>query len=101
MPATASSWAHPLTFVNYTMLGLASGVVSAGALAVLAGEPRFAVRIAPWALAATTLAWFTRALSLRRNARLRPKSTTQTATGINPARVVRIRCSSRAFRKDA
>ena len=27
-------------------------------------------------------AWFTRTLSLRRNARLKPKSTTQTATGI-------------------
>ncbi|HUM91853.1 MAG TPA: sodium ion-translocating decarboxylase subunit beta, partial [Candidatus Competibacter sp.] len=44
--------------------------------------------IAPWALAATALAWFTRALSLRRNARLKPKSTTQTATGIQAARVV-------------
>ena len=33
-------------------------------------------------------AWFTRTLSLRRNARLKPKSTTRTATGINAARVV-------------
>ena len=81
-------WAHPLTVVNYTTLGLASGFVTAGALAVMAGEPGFASDIAPWALAATALAWFTRALSLRRNARLKPKSTTQTATGIQAARVV-------------
>jgi DMSO reductase anchor subunit len=74
--------------VNYTTLGLASGFVTAGALAVMAGEPGFASDIAPWALAATALAWFTRALSLRRNARLKPKSTTQTATGIQAARVV-------------
>ena len=33
-------------------------------------------------------AWFTRTLSLRRDARLKPKSTTRTATGINAARVV-------------
>lgn len=81
-------WAHPLTIVNYTTLGLASGLVTAGALAVIAGEPDFAAAIASWALAATALAWFTRTLSLRRNARLKPKSTTQTATGINAARVV-------------
>jgi DMSO reductase anchor subunit len=81
-------WAHPLTIVNYTTLGLASGVVTAGALAVLVGADEFAGAIAGWALAATALAWFTRTLSLRRNARLKPKSTTQTATGIRAERVV-------------
>jgi sulfite dehydrogenase (quinone) subunit SoeC len=81
-------WAHPLTIVNYTTLGLASGVVTAGALAVMMGAGEFAGAIAGWALAATALAWFTRTLSLRRNARLKPRSTTQSATGINAARVV-------------
>lgn len=81
-------WAHPLTIVNYTTLGLASGLVTAGALAVLAGAGEFAGAISGWALAATAVAWFTRTLSLRRNARLKPKSTTQTATGIHAARVV-------------
>jgi len=81
-------WAHPLTVVNYTTLGLASGVVTSGALAVLSREPEFAAIIAPWALAATGLGWFTRALSLRRNARLKPRSTTQSATGIDAAQVV-------------
>jgi DMSO reductase anchor subunit len=81
-------WAHPLTIVNYMTLGLASGLVTSGALAVLAGERAFAATLSGWALAATVVAWFTRHLSLRRNARLKPKSTTQSATGINAARVV-------------
>jgi DMSO reductase anchor subunit len=59
-----------------------------GALAVLVGEGVFAAAIAPWAIAGTLLAWCTRALSLRRNARLRPKSTIQSATGIRSPRVV-------------
>lgn len=81
-------WAHPLTIVNYVTLGLASGLVTSGALAVLAGEGGFAATIAPWAMAATAVAWFSRTLSLRRNARLKPRSTTQSATGIHAARVV-------------
>jgi DMSO reductase anchor subunit len=81
-------WAHPLTVVNYVMLGLASGLVAACALAALMGEARFAAATADWAAGATALAWFTRGLSLRRNARLRPVSTTQSATGIRAARVV-------------
>jgi DMSO reductase anchor subunit len=81
-------WAHRLTIINYTTLGLASGTVDTGALAVLAGDGDFAQGMVGWAIAATALAWFTRTLSLRRNARLRPRSTTQSATGINAARVV-------------
>lgn len=81
-------WAHPLTIVNYVVLGLASGLVTCGALAVLAGERPFAASLAGWALAGTALAWFTRSLALRRNARLVPKSTPQSATGIRSPRVV-------------
>lgn len=81
-------WAHPLTIINYVTLGLASGLVTAGALAVLTDEGGFAAGLVGWALAATALAWFTRLLSLRRNARLKPKSTVQSATGIRSARVV-------------
>lgn len=75
-------WAHPLTVVNYTLIGLASGLVLAGALAVLAGEPELASDLAQWAIGGTLLAWFTRTLSLRRNARLKPRSDLQSATGI-------------------
>ena len=81
-------WAHPLTIVNYVTLGLASGLVSCGALAVLLGAGDFAQRLGGWTLAAIVLAWFTRILSLRRNARLKPKSTVQSATGIAAPRVV-------------
>ncbi|HSV78323.1 MAG TPA: DmsC/YnfH family molybdoenzyme membrane anchor subunit [Ramlibacter sp.] len=81
-------WAHPLTVVNYTMIGLASGVVLAGALAVLAGQARFVPPLAPWAVAIILLAWATRALALRRNAGLKPKSTLQSATGIQSPRLV-------------
>jgi DMSO reductase anchor subunit len=81
-------WAHPLTIVNYTTLGLASGLVTCGALAVLTGEREFATSISVWAISSIALAWFTRTLSLRRNARLKPRSTVQSATGINAARVV-------------
>ena len=80
-------WAHPLTIVNYTLIGLASGLVLAGALAAGAGYDRFAAQLAPWAIAGTLLAWFTRRLALRRNARLKPKSTLQSATGIRDPQV--------------
>lgn len=81
-------WAHPLTIINYVTLGLASGVVTSGALAVVTGEREFASTLGGWALATTALAWFTRVLSLRRNSRLKPKSTVQSATGVNAGRVV-------------
>jgi DMSO reductase anchor subunit len=81
-------WAHPLTIVNYMTLGLASGLVTAGFLGVLAGDGLFTSAVVVWAVAAIVLAWLTRILSLRRNARLKPASTTQSATGIRSARVV-------------
>jgi len=73
-------WAHPLTIVNYAMLGLSSGAVLYCALVSPAA--------APWAIALTVLAWITRALALRRNAKLKPMSTTQSATGIHHPQVV-------------
>ena len=81
-------WAHPLTIVNYTVIGLASGLVLAGALGVAWGQPQFAARLGAWAFAITTLAWLTRVLALRRNARLKPKSTLQSATGIKSNGIV-------------
>lgn len=81
-------WAHPLTIINYTTLGLASGLVTSGVMAALAGQGGFASAIGGWAVASIALAWFTRALSLRRNAHLKLKSTVQSATGINSGRVV-------------
>lgn len=80
-------WAHPLTVVNYVLIGLSSGFVVAGALGVVAGERGFTDWIAPWSLVATVAAWVFRGLSLRRNARLRPTSTLQSATGLAAPRV--------------
>ena len=81
-------WAHPLTLANFALLGLASGLVACGVLACAAGDLNLARACAPWALGATALAWGTRALSLRRNASIKPKSTLQSATGIRSPRVV-------------
>jgi sulfite dehydrogenase (quinone) subunit SoeC len=81
-------WAHPLTIVNYTVIGLASGLVLAGALGVASGQHQFAGHLGAWAVATTALAWLTRVLALRRNARLKPKSSLQSATGIKSASVV-------------
>ncbi len=75
-------WAHPLTFVNYLLLGLASGLVLTCALAAIMGEVRMLHVAGPWALVLTLLAWATRTLTLRRNATLRHRSNLQTATGI-------------------
>lgn len=81
-------WAHPLTIVNYTLIGLSSGLILACALAALFGESGMLQAAAPWALSLTLAAWLTRALALRRNAALKPKSTLQSATGIRSAQLV-------------
>jgi sulfite dehydrogenase (quinone) subunit SoeC len=84
-------WASAFTLVNYTLMGLASGFTLAAALA--SHGPAFdAVPLTPalavCALCFTLLAWVSRSLSLRRNARLKPKSTVQSALGIRHPKVV-------------
>lgn len=81
-------WAHPLTLLNFALIGLATGLVLGCALAAALGEGTVLAEWAPRALAATLAAWGTRSLALRRNARLKPKSTAQSATGIGAARLV-------------
>ena len=81
-------WAHPLTIINYTLIGLSSGLVLACALAAALGEAGLLRAAAPWALVATLVAWGTRAMALRRNAALKPKSTLQSATGIRNQHLV-------------
>ena len=75
-------WAHPLTFVNFVLTGLASGFVLAAAAGSLAGEAAFVRGVGPAALALTLAAWAFRMLALRRNAGIRHKSNLQSATGI-------------------
>lgn len=84
------AWAHPLTVLNYALMGQAAGTVLAGALAAVAGEDSFAERLLPWGLGLTLLALGGRWLALRRNARLVPRSTPQSATGLDSARVAQL-----------
>lgn len=81
-------WASPLTVVNYLLLGCASGLTLATLLAAGMGVT---VLVKPFGLAAvvlTALAGITRAASLVRNARLKPKSSLQSAIGIKHPRIV-------------
>ena len=81
-------WAHPLTIVNFTLIGLASGLLLACALAALMGAADMLAATGSSALAATLVAWVARVLALRRNAGIRHKSTLQSATGIQSATLV-------------
>ena len=80
-------WEHPLTLVNFIVLGCASGATLAAAYASFAA-PDLAVVLAQAAFALTLLGLLTRATSLWRNATLRPTSTLQTAIGIRHPRIV-------------
>ena len=80
-------WATPLTIVNFVLLGCASGYTFAAAYA-LEQAPALAMIYAKWAVVLTAVGLCTRAAALVRNARIRPKSTIQTAIGIKHPRVV-------------
>jgi len=80
-------WSHPLTVANYVLLGLASGLLLCAGLGVVTGDARYALACAQWGIAFTALAGLVRGASLIRNARLRPVSTLQSATGIRSPRL--------------
>jgi DMSO reductase anchor subunit len=82
-------WAHPLTPLNYGLLGLASGLLLAAALAAWAA-PALAAPLARAALLTTIIGAITRGLALRRNLTLVPKTTLQTAIGIRHPRIEQI-----------
>ncbi|MFO1311990.1 MAG: DmsC/YnfH family molybdoenzyme membrane anchor subunit [Burkholderiales bacterium] len=79
-------WATPLTLVNFALLGLASGTTLAAALAPFAA-PALAAPLAVAAVVFTLAGFAGRAASLRRNARLRPMSTLQSAIGVKHPRI--------------
>jgi len=79
-------WASPLTVVNFTALGCASGATLAAAWASFAA-PEMAGHATIWAALATGLAAWLRAAALRRNRRLRHKSSLQTAIGIKHPKI--------------
>ena len=80
-------WATPLTLVNFTLLGCASGVMLATALAAVRGDPNVA-GLGVWAMVLTVAGLVTRLASLWRNAGLKPRSSLQTAIGIAHPKVV-------------
>lgn len=80
-------WASPLTVVNYFVLGCASGFTLACAYAAATGSALVGAYGAA-AIAFTLLGLVTRSASLLRNARIKRKSTLQSATGIHHPRIV-------------
>lgn len=80
-------WASPLTIVNYILLGSASGFTLATGFACFAA-PELVRIYATAAMFLTLAALASRSASLYRNARIKPVSTLQTATGIRHPRIV-------------
>jgi DMSO reductase anchor subunit len=80
-------WATPLTVINFFLLGLASGLSCAALLAALLAPERMAP-LACWAIGFTVAGFAVRLAMLARNARLKPKSTTQSAIGVRHPRLV-------------
>jgi sulfite dehydrogenase (quinone) subunit SoeC len=80
-------WYTPLTVINYVLLGGASGF-SLGAALAAALAPDVMPLLAGWALIITFLGLVGRSATLIRNARLKPKSTLQSAIGIKHPKIV-------------
>lgn len=80
-------WHSPLTVVNYILMGGASGFTLAAFYASVLDSSQTDF-FAGWAIIITLLALIGRVASLLRNARLKPKSTIQTAIGIKHPRIV-------------
>lgn len=80
-------WATPLTVVNYTLLGAASGFTLATAFAAYQSS-QLTDFYGGWALLLTLAALVTRISSLIRNSRIKHKSTLRTAIGIRHAKIV-------------
>jgi DMSO reductase anchor subunit len=82
-----AEWHTPLTPLNYTLLGGASGFLLAAGLATLAAPPLVGF-LSGWAIVLTALAAVGRLASLWRNTRLKPRSTIQSAIGIKHPTIV-------------
>lgn len=79
-------WHSPLTVVNFLLLGSASGFVLATAYASIYA-PNLVALYGVWAVIITLAALITRTASLVRNARIKHKSSLQTAIGVRHAQV--------------
>ena len=79
-------WATSLTIVSFMLLGLASGFTFAAAYAVFTA-PELAAPFARAAIVLTALGLCNRIATLVRNARLKPRSTLQTAIGVKHPKI--------------
>ncbi|WP_456380344.1 dimethyl sulfoxide reductase anchor subunit family protein [Thiolapillus sp.] len=80
-------WHSPLTVINFTLFGLASGFMLAAAFSAWKGADLVGF-YSSWAAVFTVMAAISRSLSLRRNSHLVHKSTLQTAIGIRHKGIV-------------
>jgi DMSO reductase anchor subunit len=80
-------WHSPLTVINFILLGGASGFTLASLYAAVFA-PSQSGFFGGWAIIITLLGLLGRGSSLWRNARLKPKSSVQTAVGIKHPRIV-------------
>lgn len=81
-------WHTPLTVFNYILLGGASGFAFAAVFAAWGAAPDLVRFFTGWALLITAIGLVSRAASLFRNARLKPRSTLQSAIGIKHPNIV-------------
>ena len=79
-------WATSLTIVSFILLGLASGFTFAAAFAVFTA-PELAATFGRCAIVLTALGLANRIATLVRNARIRPRSTLQTAIGVKHPKI--------------
>ena len=79
-------WATPLTVINYVLFGGASGFTLATAYAASQGSG-MTWFFGGWAVILTILAFIGRSASLYRNARIKHKSSLETAIGIRHAKI--------------
>jgi len=79
-------WHTPLTPINYTLFGLASGFTLAAVYAHLQQSPLLSF-ISLWAIIFTVVALITRSASLIRNYRLKYKSNLTTAIGVKHSQI--------------
>jgi len=80
-------WHHWLTVANYTLFGLASGFMLAAAFSAQQGVALVSF-FGIWAVFFLFIAFITRFASLLRNARLKHKSTLQSAIGVRHNAIV-------------
>jgi DMSO reductase anchor subunit len=80
-------WHTPLTVINYILLGGASGFTLAAVFSAWMA-PELVRFFAGWAMLITAIGLASRGASLLRNARLKPKSSLQSAIGIKHPHIV-------------